>query len=96
MRLGIALAALFVLLQGAEWVALLGEGLTLTSSAMGSFFYLIVGLHGLHALAALAAMAWAHQRLVRDDLGHSAFWTVRIFWFFVVGVWPVLYWRVYL
>ena len=24
------------------------------------------------------------------------FWATQVFWYFVVGVWPVLYWRVYL
>ena len=44
------LGAFFVVFQGAEWLALIGQGLTLTSSALGSFFYLIVGSHGLHAV----------------------------------------------
>src|SRR3984893_15448992 len=39
----IATGIAFVLLQGVEWVALLREGLTMTSSAHGAFFYLIVG-----------------------------------------------------
>ena len=33
----------FVLLQGREWWRLLAPGLTLTSSPLGAFFYLIVG-----------------------------------------------------
>src|SRR5688572_31524505 len=33
------LGATFVALQGAEWVALLAQGLTLTSSSHGAFFY---------------------------------------------------------
>src|SRR5262245_50106372 len=38
------LGAFFVVFQGVEWAALLGEGLTLTSSTHGAFFYLIIGL----------------------------------------------------
>ncbi|MEX2465764.1 MAG: heme-copper oxidase subunit III [Gemmatimonadota bacterium] len=94
--ISIGLGAFFVLFQGAEWVALLGEGLTMTSSTYGGFFYLIVGAHGLHALAALVAMGWMWRRLDRGQLTAHQLATVSAFWYFVVLVWPVLYWRVYL
>lgn len=94
--LSIGLGAFFVLFQGAEWVALLAEGLTMTSSTYGAFFYLIVGAHGLHALGALLAMSWAFVRLDRGSLTGHQLATVSAFWYFVVLVWPVLYWRVYL
>ncbi len=90
------LGAAFVLLQGAEWVALIGQGLTLTSHNLGSFFYLVIGLHGLHALAALLALGWVVFQLRRDQLRAGTFFTVQVFWYFVVGIWPILYWRVYL
>jgi cytochrome c oxidase subunit III len=92
MVLGIA----FVVLQGREWVALLGQGLTLTSSTLGSFFYLIVGAHGLHAIAGLALLVYAWGKLRRGQLSDAAFLAIQIFWYFVVGLWPILYWRVYL
>ncbi len=92
----VLLGAFFVAFQGREWVALLGEGLTMTSSTYGAFFYLIVGTHGLHALAALAALAWAWWRLRKGTLTAAQFGAVQIFWYFVVLVWPVLYFRVYL
>jgi cytochrome c oxidase subunit 3 len=94
--LSVLLGAFFVGFQGVEWVALIGEGLTLTSSAYGSFFYLIVGTHAAHAVAALIALLWAWQRLVRGRLTASQFATVQVFWYFVVLVWPVLYLKVYL
>jgi cytochrome c oxidase subunit 3 len=93
--LAIGLGAGFVVLQGAEWVALLGEGLTLTSSALGSFFYLIVGLHALHAVAALGLLVSAWLRLRRGWLASSRLATAEVFWYFVVGLWPVLYAVVY-
>ncbi len=92
----ILLGAFFVIFQGAEWVALINEGLTLTSSTHGSFFYLIIGLHAVHAAAALLVLAVIYVRLRKDALTRSAFWTAQVFWYFVVGVWPVLYWQVYL
>ena len=30
------------------------------------------------------------------DLDRFTFWPAQIFWYFVVGVWPILYWQVYL
>jgi cytochrome c oxidase subunit 3 len=92
----IGLGASFVVLQGREWVGLIAQGLTLTSSALGSFFYLIVGMHALHAVAALAVLVYAWRRLERGWLPQSTLAAAEVFWYFVVGVWPILYWRVYL
>jgi cytochrome c oxidase subunit 3 len=92
----IVLGAGFVLLQGREWVGLIAQGLTLQSSALGSFFYLIVGLHALHAVVALGVLIDAWRRLRRGSLAPARLAAAEIFWYFVVGVWPVLYWRVYL
>jgi cytochrome c oxidase subunit 3 len=86
----------FFVAQGTEWVALLGEGLTLTSSVYGSFFYLIVGAHALHAVAALLGMGWATYELKEGRLTAAQLGTVATFWYFVVLVWPVLYLKVYL
>ncbi len=89
------LGAAFVALQGVEWVALLSQGLTLRSSPLGSFFYLIVGGHAVHALAALVAMFWAWMQMARGQLTSGFFFGVQTFWYFVVLMWPVIYARVY-
>ena len=96
--LGIALGlgAFFVLFQGAEWVALVGQGLTLTSSNLGSFFYLIVGVHALHAMAAIVILGRVWLRLRRGWLTGAQLAAAEVFWYFVVGVWPVVYLVVYL
>lgn len=91
-----ALGGLFVGLQGVEWVRLIAQGLTLTSSTLGGFFYLIIGTHGLHALAAILGMVWATRRLLRSELTAGQLQTVAVLWYFVVGIWPFLYWKVYL
>src|SRR5262245_3314166 len=91
-----ALGAFFVICQGAEWAALLAQGLTVTSSTLGSFFYLIVGLHALHAVVAIGMLANAWVRLRRGWLAMSQLVTVEVFWYFVVLLWPVLYGVVYL
>lgn len=96
MFLSLGLGTCFVLFQGSEWVMLLSQGLTLTSSSMGSFFYLIVGMHALHAIGALSLLGHATMRLRSGWLTPSLFGAAEVFWFFVVGIWPVLYAVVYL
>ncbi len=83
-------------LQGVEWVALLREGLTMTSSSHGAFFYLIVGAHALHAVAAIIALTWVYVAMRAGKFVPSTFAATQIFWYFVVVVWPVIYLRVYL
>ncbi|HJN78221.1 MAG TPA: heme-copper oxidase subunit III [Myxococcota bacterium] len=92
----LVLGVAFVSLQGREWVALISEGLSLTSSTYGGFFYLIVGSHALHAVAAISALGWATFELWKGRLPDSAFATVQLFWYFVVLVWPAIYVQVYL
>ena len=92
----ILLGVAFVSLQGVEWIRLIRQGLTLTSSSHGSFFYLIVGTHALHALAAIAALAWVYLLFRRGALKAEVFTAVQVFWYFVVLLWPIIYLRVYL
>lgn len=94
--LSLLLGIVFVGFQGIEWVALLAEGLTMQSSAYGGFFYLMVGAHAIHAVGALLGLGWAFERLDKGVLTSSQLGTVSTFWYFVVLVWPVLYWKVYL
>jgi cytochrome c oxidase subunit III len=94
--ISIALGAFFVLFQGAEWAALIRQGLTLQSSQLGSFFYLIIGAHALHAVVALAILCGCWGALRNGTLTRSRFGGAQLFWYFVVLVWPLLYWQVYL
>ena len=94
--LAMLLGAFFVVFQGVEWVRLIRQGLTLTSSTLGSFFYLIVGLHALHAVAALGVLVYTWRRLERGWLAQHQLAAAQVFWYFVVGLWPILYGVVYL
>jgi cytochrome c oxidase subunit 3 len=94
--ISLLLGAFFVVFQGVEWVALVREGVTLTSSTMGSFFYLIVGMHALHAVGALGLLGHTWLRLRQGWLVQSQLAAAQVFWYFVVGLWPVLYLVVYL
>lgn len=89
------LGAMFVALQGREWWGLLSQGVTMYSSSLGAFFYLIVGTHAAHAVAAVIALAVAWWRLRCGTLTPGFFLGAQTFWYFVVGIWPVIYFRVY-
>jgi heme/copper-type cytochrome/quinol oxidase subunit 3 len=92
----IALGTFFVVFQGWEWSSMLAQGLTLTSSTLGSFFYLIVGTHAIHAIVAIGLLIGTWRRLERGWLQPSQLATTALLWYFVVGAWPLVYWRVYL
>ena len=94
--LAIGLGLFFVVFQGVEWAALLTQGLTMQSSSLGSFFYLIVGVHALHAIGAIGLLVHVIVRLRRGWLSSGLLATGEVFWYFVVGVWPVIYGVVYL
>ncbi len=95
----IALGAFFLFFQGLGWVMVVGEGLALTSNHHGVFFCLIVGLHAANTLGALIFLSavWLRLKPLRDDgdprgsLTSSTFLAARILWYFVVGIWPILY-----
>ena len=44
----------------------------------------------------MGGLAWAFHKLDREQLTSAQLATVSAFWYFVVLVWPVLYWTVYL
>jgi len=92
----IALGTFFVGFQGAEWLALIRQGLTVTSSQLGSYFYLIIGCHAAHAVVALGFLFACWRALRAGRLGPSLFGGAQVFWYFVVLMWPVLYVLVYL
>ena len=93
------LGALFLCIQGYEWVRLIGFGLTMQSGLYGSTFYALIGLHGLHVLGALVwvGVVWTLARQGRYASGNAAGVELcTMYWTFVVALWPVLYGLVYL
>jgi len=92
----VLLGCSFIGLQGYEWIKLISYGLTLTSSNFGGFFYLIIGAHAAHALGAIILMLKVYfERRQTEKFKHGIL-TVQVLWYFVVGMWPLLYVTVYL
>jgi len=89
------LGATFVGIQGYEWVNLIRYGMSMLSGIFGATFFLIIGTHGLHAAAAVIAMTILYMGFRNDKLTVGQMAGMKLFWFFVVGVWPILYTLVY-
>jgi cytochrome c oxidase subunit III len=92
------LGLLFVLGQGYEYVQLVEEGTTISSSTYGSVFYLATGFHGLHVVGGLIAFIYL---LIRSTMGRftpaqaTAAIVVSYYWHFVDVVWIGLFTTIY-
>lgn len=94
-----ALGAVFLGVQGWEWARMIGYGLTTSSGLYGSTFYTLVGVHAVHAFLGLGVLLFVLARAVRGSYSATAndgIVAARMYWTFVVGVWPILYVLVYL
>jgi cytochrome c oxidase subunit 3 len=94
-----ALGATFLAVQGAEWMRLVRHGLTATSSVYGALFYTLIGAHAVHVLGALVALLVVTARALGgrySAASHAGVELCWMYWWFVVGLWPVLYALVYL
>jgi heme/copper-type cytochrome/quinol oxidase subunit 3 len=92
------LGAVFLGVQGAEWVRMIQFGLTTSSSLYGATFYALVGAHGLHVLGALVALLAVRHGAARGRYqpgDSAALRPMAMYWMFVVAVWPLLYLLVY-
>lgn len=92
------LGVMFLAIQGFEWVKLVGFGLTMTSGVYGATFYTIIGCHALHVFG---AVLWLLIVLARTRQGHynatryTGLALCGMYWYYVVALWPVLYYLVY-
>ena len=91
----------FVLGQGYEYLDLIQkQGLTLSSSAYGSVFYIPTGFHGLHVIGGLIAFlfllgrTYAAKRFTHEQQVSAI--VVSYYWHFVDVVWIGLFTTIYL
>jgi cytochrome c oxidase subunit 3 len=99
--LSFLMGAYFVAGQGYEYANMINhDGVTFSSSAFGSIFYLATGFHGLHVVGGLvaflfllgrtyAAKGWTHEQATSAIV-------VSYYWHFVDVVWIGLFSVVYL
>ncbi len=94
-----ALGAIFLAVQGAEWIRLLHHGLTPGSSNYGGAFYVLIGCHALHVLVAvlwLSVVAVLAGRGYFSPRRYAGLEMSTIYWYFVCGLWGFLFPLVYL
>ena len=92
------LGLLFLVIQGNEWIQLIGFGLTLQSSIYGAIFYLLIGAHAMHVLGGLLWMFAITFLTIKSGIVEANLNKLRaalLYWFFVVLLWPILYFLVY-
>jgi len=93
-----SLGLLFLSIQGYEWIRLIGFGLTLQSSVYGAIFYLLIGAHAIHVMGGLLWLIVITLFTIRSGIikpNLNKFRAALLYWFFVVLLWPILYFLVY-
>lgn len=93
------MGAVFVAVQAYEYAELVAEGISLSSNAYGSSFYITTGFHGLHVIGGLVAFLFIIGRAyAAKRFGHfeatSAIVT-SYYWHFVDVVWIGLFIIIY-
>ncbi|WP_460510586.1 aa3-type cytochrome oxidase subunit III [Frigoribacterium salinisoli] len=94
-----AMGAVFVVGQVFEYAELVHEGVTMSSSAYGSAFYMTTGFHGAHVIGGLIAFLLTIGRAyAAKNFGHKEATTaivVSYYWHFVDVVWIGLFLVIY-
>ncbi len=94
----ILLGAVFLIGQGREYLGLLNNHVSLSSSIFGTSFFTLTGFHGLHVLVGLIVIAIITSLAFLGDYdkpGSSVIGTVGIYWHFVDIVWLFVFIIVY-
>jgi len=98
--LTVLMGGYFVSGQVYEYAVLVSEGLTLSSNAYGSVFYVTTGFHGLHVVGGLIAFLIVMVRVSKALRFTSQQATTAIvvsyYWHFVDVVWIALFSAIYL
>lgn len=92
--------AFFIAGQVLEYAEMAAEGITLSSDAYGSIFYMSTGFHGLHVTGGLLAFLLIIGRTftTRTYSHHQAIGAVvtSYYWHFVDVVWIALFFTIYI
>lgn len=94
-----ALGTLFLSIQGYEWVQLVRDGFTITTGIYGATFYLLIGCHALHVLGAVTWLLVVTWLARQHRFPSHRFVGVELcawYWYFVGGLWVLLFTLVYL
>ena len=96
----VLMGAFFIGGQVFEYAELVHKGLSLSSSAYGSAFFLTTGFHGLHVTGGLIAFlfvlatTYVTKRFTHDQATRAI--VVSYYWHFVDVVWIALFFMIYI
>lgn len=97
--LSFIMGAIFIGGQTYEFAVMVSHGITVSSNAFGSAFYITTGFHGLHVIGGLIAFLFIIGRaFLAKRFGHheaTSAIVVSYYWHFVDVVWIVLFAIVY-
>ncbi len=98
--LSFLMGAVFIAGQAFEFAELVSEGVTVSSNAFGSAFYITTGFHGMHVIGGLIAFLFVIARAYfsvkfTHREAHAAV-VISYYWHFVDVVWIALFGIVYL
>ena len=94
------MGAFFIGGQITEYAELVHEGLTISSSAYGSAFYITTGFHGMHVTGGLIAFllvlatTYVAKRFTHEQATRAI--VVSYYWYFVDVVWIALFFMIYI
>jgi heme/copper-type cytochrome/quinol oxidase subunit 3 len=94
-----ALGFAFLVIQGTEWLRLIGSGLKASSGPYGATYFTLIGCHALHVFGAVAWLLVLRVGVSRGrfDARHDLPVELgAIYWNFVCIVWAVIFPVVYL
>ena len=97
--LTILLGAIFLVGQGREYLILLNNHISVSSSIFGTSFFTLTGFHGLHVLVGLIVIGIITCLTFLGDYTNkksSVIGAVGIYWHFVDIVWAVVFFIVYI
>lgn len=95
--LSLALALIFLIIQGKEWINLINFGAQNSDGLYASYFYSIIALHGVHVIFGVLLLIyllfqWSKNKFYSINNSKA----ISYFWFFVCLLWPILFFMIYL
>ncbi len=84
----------FLGIKAFEYHHKISEGITITSSLFGSFYFTLTGLHGVHMLGGLIFNAYIAIKAMRGTYNaehHERVEYAALYWHFVDLVWVILF-----
>jgi cytochrome c oxidase subunit III len=78
----ILFGGLFLAGQGAQYLHLIYDGVTISEGLFGTTFFTLAGAHGLHVLVGLIALGMVPGTSIR---------TMALYWYFFAGLWLAIF-----